>query len=65
MPLYGILTLSKEILTGKFCEVIKKKGETTMDYLCIFNLMAQLHAPFDQDVVDTCNKICAILGHEH
>lgn len=36
----------------------------TVDF-CIFNLMAQLHEPFDQDVVDTCNKICAILGHEH
>lgn len=37
----------------------------SMDDFCIFNLMAQLHAPFDQGVVDTCNKICAILGHEH
>lgn len=37
----------------------------SMDDFCIFHLMAQLHAPFDQGVVDTCNKICAILQHNH
>ena len=36
-----------------------------MDDFCIFHLMAQLHAPFDQGVVDTCNKICEILHHKH
>ena len=36
-----------------------------MEQYCIFNLMAKLHASFDPDVVETCNKICAILGHQH
>lgn len=38
-----------------------------MENFCVFNMLAKLHGKWgwDQGVVDTCNAICAAMGHEH